>query len=395
MQKGNNQTIVRDFNMKLIIEALKREKLSSSDLANKLHLSKPALSKIMDGMVELSLVFASENKTAKTNTKGRKKTYFQLNGESGLVGVIYFVGTYIKILLADMTGTVVEEKVLKDCEFITHDILDEVVRILKIMIQSHESDSKNLLNICISAPGKINKYTSEIEQSPKFLMANDFRLAHFLKDIFNVRVSVKNDINMLMVGEKNNGSFKDKIKNALLLHIDVGIGGAILNENQILEGEQGYAGEFGLIKTFDRFGNSVYYDTLCSTNAILNQIKYYRSIGEVTSLGESFVLDDVVNAFHQGDPLTRHVVLDSARYIGILVGNLFNIYNYYNILISGGITMFGDDYLDVVKHNSNSDVKQYNISFAQLGAEATTLGVIYTALDEGFNYLLELRKLKY
>jgi predicted NBD/HSP70 family sugar kinase len=394
MQKGNNQTIVRDFNMKLVIEALKKEKLSSSDLANKLHLSKPALTKIMDDMVELKLVFASENGTTKTNTKGRKKTYFQLNGESGLVGIIYFVGTYIRILLADMTGAVVEEKKLEDCEFITHGILDEVVNILKDMKQLHETEFKKLLNICISAPGKINKYTSEIEQSPKFLVAKDFRLAHFLKEIFNVKVSVKNDINMLMVGEKNNGSFKDKIENALLLHIDVGIGGATLNQSQILEGEQGFAGEFGLIKTFDRFGNSVYYDTLCSTNAIQNQIKYYRSIGEVTSLGESFTLKEVINAFHHGDSLTRHVVLESARYIGLLVGNLFNIFNYYNILISGGITMFGNDYLDVVKQNSNDNIERYNISFALLGAEATTLGVISTALDEGFNYLLELRKQK-
>jgi predicted NBD/HSP70 family sugar kinase len=395
MKQGSNQTIVRDTNMKLIFDVLMKESLSSSDLAKKLKLSKPALTKIMAEMIDLNLVTLSENgNTSLPKTKGRKKVYFTLNGQSGIVGIINFLGTYVQVLLADMAGEIIEEKLIEDCEFITLDVLNQVVLILKQLLFNHLTETRNLLSICIAAPGKINKHESNIERSPKFLTEKGFKLVDFFGDAFHVHVSVKNDINMLMISEINNIGLNAKMENALLLHVDVGVGGAIFNQNNIIEGDAGYAGEFGLIRTYDRTGRYVYYDSICSINSIKDQIKIFMEQGVSTQLNESFDFEDILVAFQAGDQLVRNVVLDSAKYIGQLVLNLFNIFNYNNTFISGRVTQFGDDYLNVVKENLIEDSQHIQVSFAELNVKQSTQGVIRTAINDGINHLLQLRKYK-
>ncbi len=391
MKLGNDQTMARDLNMELILDLLKNDYLSSSDLAKKLQLSKSALTKIMNEMIELNLVTISHKGQDNEDAMGRKKTYFKVNSEAGMIGVINFASTYIKVVVASLDGVIIDEKSI-EAEFITEEDLYKTAKLVNELKDKYETPTYKLLCVCIAAPGQINKYTQEFNKSPKFMNCKHIKIKDYFTEHLNINVILKNDINLFIIGEKEHGDISNDIKDALLIHIDSGIGGAIFSDNQLIEGENGFAGEFGLMKTFDHFGNVVPYDALCSTNSIKNRLKYLSVIGEDPMLAPNFKLKDVVAAFHNGNETVRQVVLDTAKNIAIMVSDLYNIFDFKHIYISGRIKLFGEEYLNEIKTHLSSVIDKFELTYTKLNDEAVTYGAMTVAAKAAFKQLLVIRK---
>ncbi|MDO9628862.1 MAG: ROK family transcriptional regulator [Acholeplasmataceae bacterium] len=392
MKYGSDQTVARDLNVEMVLQLLKEKHMSSSDLAKRMHLSKPGLTKIMNEMIENHLVVFTEEEHLLKNNVGRKKTLYKINPNAGMVGVINFAPTHVKIVFSDLEGGTIDEVDIPNQEFIDEKTLNEITQTIDLLRSKHESNQRALLSVCIAAPGKINSSTQEIFQSPKFKPAQHIKLKDYFKKHLNVHVSLKNDINLWLLGEREQGYIDSSIEDAILVHIDTGIGGAILNKGKIVEGEQGFAGEFGLMKTFDRFGNIVYYDSICSTNSIKNQIAYYKTIGEITNIKDGFRTSDVIEAFEQQDPLVQTVVIESAKNIGILISNLYNVFDCKHIYISGRVRGFKDKYLDEVKLFLGKQSSEIELKYATCGDEAISFGARSVAIDQAFKVLIENRK---
>lgn len=389
MKVGHDQTIARDLNMELILGFLKNDYLSSSDLAKKLKLSKAALTKIMNEMIELNLVMISHKDNNKSEI-GRKKTYFKINPQAGMIVVINFASTYIKVIISTLDNTVIDEASI-EAEFIRESDLEKVASIVNKFKKKYETETTKLLTICIAAPGQINKFTQEFKKSPKFMYCGDIKIKDYFKEKCQTDTLLKNDINLFIVGEKEHGSISEEIQDAILIHIDSGIGGAIYNKNQVVDGENGFAGEFGLMKTYDNFGNLVPYDAICSTNSIKNRLQYLKFIGEDPKLKENFRFKDVVEAFHNGNEIVRTVVLESAKKISNMVSDLYNIFDYSHIYISGRIKMFGHEYINEIKSHLNI-LDRVNLQYTKLNDEAVVYGALSVASRYTFKKLLEIRK---
>ena len=392
MKYGSDQTVARDLNVEMVLQLLKEEHMSSSDLAKRMHLSKPGLTKIMNEMIENHLVVFTEEEKHQKNNVGRKKVLYKINPNAGMVGVINFAPTHVNILLSDLEGRTIDEVDMKNKEFIDELTLKDIATTIDQLRTKHESTQCSLLSVCIAAPGKINSSTQEIFQSPKFKPAQHIKLKDYFKKHLGTQVSLKNDINLWLLGEREQGCIESSIEDALLVHIDTGIGGAILNKGKIVEGEQGFAGEFGLMKTFDRFGNIVYYDSICSTNSIKNQIAYYKTIGEITSIKDNFRTSDVIEAFQQNDPLVHTVVMESAKNIGMLISNLYNVFDCKHIYISGRVRGFQEKYLEEVKLYLGKQSSEIELKYAACGDEAISYGARSVAIDQAFRVLIENRK---
>jgi glucokinase len=57
---------------------------------------------------------------------------------------------------------------------------------------------------------------------------------------------------------------------------------------------------------------------------------------------EQLTAETVYNAAKKGDPLANEIVKDTARYLGVGVANLLNIFNPDVVVIAGGVTQAGD-----------------------------------------------------
>ena len=82
----------------------------------------------MNEMIELNLVMISHKDNNKSEI-GRKKTYFKINPQAGMIVVINFASTYIKVIISTLDNTVIDEASI-EAEFIRESDLEKVASIV-------------------------------------------------------------------------------------------------------------------------------------------------------------------------------------------------------------------------------------------------------------------------
>lgn len=382
MVKSTRNTTIREKNIEAILNLLFEENLSASQIARKLKLSKTAVSNILTEMEEINLVSNIANNGADLDKYQR--SLYAINKTFAAIAIIEFGSVYINIAFAYLNGEVFMKEKISDQEFLD-------LNSLNIVVDKYEEMKKTIpsnvhVPVCvISSPGQINRYTDDIINSVKFNKIAEINIRTWFSEKFKIPIILKNDMNLAIIGETELSANDKAINNALLVYIDSGIGGAIINNGKLVDGDDGFAAEFGLIKTFDNFGNHLYYDLICSINSIKSKISYRKNLGEKTIISDGFRYRDVVEAFHQEDELTVDVVKYTAKKIGQLISDLYNIFNYRNIYIGGRIKLMGEKYLNIVKENINKDLDSINLEYTRYDDES----IFYGAIILGSKYIFK------
>lgn len=387
MLKGQNQTDARDFNMKAIISYLCQAPLSCSELAVKTGLSKPALTKITVKMQEIGLLTVTEcDKKDKENVLGRRPVYLTINPRCGAVIAVDFSTVRITIRLCDMQGNTIAQHNLEDKEFITYEILNEVISEVQLMCKQYLSSDFPLRCVCLAASGMINR-DGVIVQSPKFSECRGLNLREYFQRSIGAPILVKNDIKVLLHGEEvyRNADFPSTV----LLYIDSGIGGAISFNRSILEGDDGFAGEFGLMR-FYVGKSSVTFDELSSINAMKKAVRARMSKGEACCLPQKFRFADLVKAFEQGDPLVKDVVHNACGYISDFINNICYGLNCRRVMIAGRVRRLGEEYLGIIRKNIPIGCN-IEIEYNYFAEEAILKGAITLAIQASINNIIESR----
>jgi len=381
--KGVKNTGIRERNIESILRLLYSKNLSATHIAKALKLSKTAVFKILTEMESMHLV---ENLAGNGDENEKyKRTLYAIKQDAGILGVLEFGSTYIKIVFSYLNGQIFDETTIEDREFLTSNDLDEIAQIILNKKKQFETDTCKMISVVVSTPGQINKFEDEIENSVKFKLIKQVKVRQFFEDKLGLNIILKNDINLAMLGEQHYGMVERVADSGILIYIDSGIGGAILNENKIIDGDFGYAAEFGLISTFDQFGNSLVYDLICSINSIKKQIAYQQFVGKQVNLEPDFRYRHVVKAFYEKDPVVMETVKYTAHKIGELISNLSYIFNYKQFFIGGRIKALGQQYIGWVSEAMVEDLKQVSVKYTTLGDENIIYGAIHIGLTHAFS----------
>lgn len=377
---------IRKRNIEAILNTLFKEKLSASQLSRRLKLSKTAIINILAEMEELELVVNIADNNG-TSTKWQR-TLYEISKNAGIITILEFGSVYIKIILAYLNGEIIDQTTLDEEEFLTMDSLNNIVKETNKLLNKNHLNNQVLLTI-ISAPGQISKTSGDIIKSIKFREIKDLNIRLWFLEQLKTPVILKNDINLAILGELDKTKEIETIENAILIFIDSGMGGAIFNEGKILEGSEGFAAEFGLVKTFDKFGNHVYYDLICSINSIKKQIEYQKRLYEEPLKYGRLRYRHVVKLYNEDDPITLDITKYSANKIGELINDLNNIFNYKHFFIGGRIKALGDRYLNWVKEITNGDL--INVSYSTYDDDAIIYGAITHGVRYAFKNITELK----
>ncbi len=393
VDKGQNQTVVRDNNMKLILFSLLEKSMSCSDLAGKLLLSKPAVTKITSEMLDLDLIVSGGQQDSRSACAlGRKKSYLSINENVGVVAAIDFSTVNIRVGLYSLSGREIVVRELLDAEFITEGVLSEVAELLRSLLQESCAGGRELLCLCIGASGKIDKRTGNIVESIKFRDCRGINIKEFFETRFDVEVLVKNDMDLSLLAEKKYGALRGAdMDDAVLLYIDSGIGGAVLSDGNILAGRHGFAGEFGLAVTVDDDGSEQPYDCIVSINALKDKIrKYQAESGDLIFEGR-FRFRDVAAKFREGHPAVCRIVLRSADIVARLISSLIDILDTGRILLAGRVRDFGEEYLQRIENNGSLRARSAEVSYSQT-EDPVLRGAVFYAIEAAFDLLITRRR---
>jgi glucokinase len=214
--------------------------------------------------------------------------------------------------------------------------------------------------ISIAAAGAIDSVDGIVTVSPNLPGWRNVPLRDRLAERFGLDTFLVNDASAAALAEHRLGAGSGA-DNLIYITVSTGIGGGIVIDGQLYLGSSGAAGEIGHM-AIDSGGPECYcglsgcLEVLASGTAIAREAKKRLHDGQRSALTglvagdiDAVTAREVSQAALDGDHLAVEVVAQAARYLGIGMAGVVNIFNPDIIVFGGGVSKMGDFLLDPVR----------------------------------------------
>ncbi len=202
------------------------------------------------------------------------------------------------------------------------------------------------------------------------------------QDFLDVKypVPVLNDAHAALAGETWLGAARGS-RDAVLLTLGTGVGGAAMLDGRLLRGQLGRAGHFGHI-SLDPSGPK----DVANTPGSLEYCIGDYSVAE-RSHGRFATTRELVAASRRGDREARRIWRQSVRALAAGIASLVNAFDPEVVLIGGGIAAAGTVLFRPLNHFLNEfewrpTGKKVRLRRAKLGERAGAFGAAYYALRQ-------------
>ena len=389
-KQPTNQPYLRKINRHAVFDLLRVEPLSSAEIAKRLGLSVTAIAKITSEMVKKKLLIREQASVE----KGRPPQILRINPNAGLVAAIDFSTENVLIVLSDLSGRIIGRDQVNNSFIITDTVLFEVVERLTALCSLPKARRRELLTIYVASPGKIDDTSGEFVEAYRFAVSPSCNLKTLLLNSFNCRVFIKNDVKLSIEGELRFGKLSSETKNALMFYADAGVGTALMLNGEIYEGNDGFAGEIESFTLHLTDSYSTNKESLSLLLTLPGMVKRYNkalsSSDYPTEQHKASTFEDLLTNYLSEEATAVSVVHESARILGRMLYNLCSFLNLNTVVINGGITAFGDRFLQPVNdmitelsHGSN-----INLMFSGLKERAAVVGALALAKADAQDTLL-------
>jgi glucokinase len=234
------------------------------------------------------------------------------------------------------------------------DVLDRLVALAGRAIERtrQEAPGAEILGVGVGAPGPLDTRRGVVLLTPNLGWV-DMPLRQIIHDRLGLPAALDNDANCAVLGEWWVGAARGS-RHAIGITIGTGIGGGLILEGRLYHGASDVAGEIGhaTIDTEGRrckCGNYGCLEAYASgPNIALRAIEGLEAGAESrlpTYVGgdlRQLTAQTVYQAAKDGDELALEVVNDTAKFLGVGIANLLNIFNPEVVVVCGGVTLAGD-----------------------------------------------------
>lgn len=285
-------------------------------------------------------------------------------------------GTRIKAVLIDEYGQIIEETITK-----TNDKNGSwkigVKQAFDQLITGNEE-----VSVGLSAPGIPNKNNSCIQYMPERLIGIE---GFDWSDYFKKKVFVVNDAIAAMSAEVKFGAAKG-CKDAIMITIGTGVGGALFINGKIHQGAFQKAGHIGHM-SINQDGEP----DICGMPGSLEEAIGNYSV-EKRSNGMFQSTAELIEALKFGNLDAKRIWLKSVRSLAIAIASLGNILSPEKIILAGGITNAGEILTKPLKEYMASyewiaGGEAMKIEIAHFGEHAGALGAAAFAMSSNENNL--------
>lgn len=242
--------------------------------------------------------------------------------------------------------------------------------------------------IAVASPGPLDPRSGTILATPNIPEWVDFPLAGSLSEKFGVPVFVENDANLAGLGEWKYGAGRGH-HNVLYITVSTGVGGGVIIEDHLLQGEHGLAAELGHI-TIDpdgplcSCGKSGHVESYAAGPGIVRYVRERLAAGAQSVLRPDPGLSahDVADAANQGDPLGCEALARAGEHLGIGLANFLHIFDPSIVIFGGGVSQSGDCLFEPMRRSLRERVFRPNylenltITMAELGDDAGLMGAL-------------------
>ena len=297
----------RDINRDIVLEIIRsKQPVARADLARSSGLQPSTISAIVEQLI--SEKWVSEGAIAR-RPRGRPSTLLSLN-DAMVILVADLRPHQAIVALVDLNGRFLAREAVP----LVSDPARSVVKIVQCMqaMRTAHSD-RSFEGIGISMPGRVDPETQRLILAPN-LKWSDYDIKGAVEQQMQLQVELANAANACLLSELWSGRL-DGIRNAVLITVSEGIGGAILANGQIITSRSGLAGEFGHSPIDPTgpvcgCGQRGCWEVFASSTAA---IRYYT---ELTPKHRIHTIHDLLRLAEEGEANAIAAITRQATYLG-------------------------------------------------------------------------------
>ena len=232
-------------------------------------------------------------------------------------------------------------------------ILESIFEVIDHLLES--TDDK-IVGIGLGITGLVSHDEGIIRTSPNISSWKNEPLKSEIEEKYSIQVIIDNDSNLAGYGEASYGAGKGA-SILVMLTLGTGLGGGIIIDGKIFRGKNNTAAEIGhmTIKSDGlkcKCGNIGCFEAYVSATGILKRTKNLLNTGAVSILTKNpeFDIDklttfDICKRASEGDKLSRKILDETGKYLGVGMSSLINLLNPEIIVIGGKIAYSPYDFI--------------------------------------------------
>jgi len=293
-------------------------------------------------------------------------------------------GTNLRVALVSEDGEIARKIKKPSSEPVLDAILSAV----------HEIKQTDIVGIGLGVAGVIDRKQGRIFLSPNLHAIEGIDLVREIQNRFSVSVMIENDANVAALGEKIAGAGRG-FDNFVLLTLGTGIGGGIIHKGELLD-VSAEIGHMSINADAEKCpcGNIGCLETYASARAMIARAvsmleKENESILKECCRGSIYKItpEDIYRAALEGDALSREILKDAGRFLGVGIANIINIMSPEAIILTGGLVGAWNIYVqEAIKEASRRAFKELfdavKIIPSSLGDDAGIIGAASLVFTE-------------
>ena len=304
-------------------------------------------------------------------------------------------GTFIKGGIVDDLGNIIyADKTPTESENGADRVAMNISALVKTLLQKVGLNKDDVEGIGMGVPGMIDSKAGNVIYSNN-LRWKDFRIGEKVSQLTGVQVKIANDANVAALGEAKFGAAKG-FENVVLLTLGTGVGGGIVAEGKLLEGNKSAGAELGhavIVANGElcTCGRKGCLEAYASATALIRDTKRAMEAHKDSKMWEIGSLEKVTGKvafdYKDSDPYAREVVENYIAHLAFGITNFANIFRPQVILLGGGVCAQGDALVKPLQALLNRDIfagelgPQVEIKIAELENSAGLLGAAALLMD--------------
>ena len=365
--------LLRDLNYRAVMESIAVDgPLSRVEVASRLDLSQPSISRVADALIQADLLVEGERIASKA---GRKQILLDVNREAAVVTGISIRSQYVRILLTDLKGDIITRRRVKRDRQSADSLVQQIRSLLQDICDSVDAP---LAAICVGISGAWDVSSCVVYSAPNLPYLEDVDLLTLLETELTGTVSVSNiavdnDVNYAALGEYIYGAAQE-VESFFYLNLGSGIGGGIVVHGKLHTGFQGFAGEVGFLPIYGADGYHSL-ESLISRSAI----DTYARESQIAETMEGLFKE----AYAQNQAALA-LVDKISRYISLALCSIVTTMNPELIVIGGSIGRYSDLLIPQIEIYLSSYLPiMPKLVGTELDGDASLRGAVARSLEMG------------
>lgn len=398
---GTNSSEIKTHNISaILLRLLYNEGISRVHLAESLGVSTATITNLVNELVKMKLVAEEGTIKPESPMVGRPQRALRLVPDARYaIGIHIDVGD-VYITLTNLRAEILQTQTLHHAlETPWQTILERIAATVATLVDQSGLQRQDIVGVGVAASGLVDPYSGINVFAPN-LNWRDVPIREYFAEYLDLPVVVDNNVRAMALGEALFGAAQHV--NALaFIYARIGVGAGLVVGGQLYRGAAAGAGEIGHTTIVHEggehchCGNTGCLETLISEPVIIRLAKGLAHknpegiLARQLQTGSGSLLERVFQAGRAGDVATQIMLEERARYMGIALANLVNVFNPELIVVGGIFRREKSILLPMVEATMRQRAfanlgRQVRIRTSTFGDDSGMVGAVALALDTFF-----------